>query len=350
MFSLSVVLMIGREGKAHFCSFKANMTNKYSINHKIEELISGRLNQNFEAQIGEAAKAVSEIERIDSNNAYLKVQSRLKKKGRFMLLLNSLSRIAAVLFIPLLIASGVLLLRQLDIKENQQFAMQKITSPSGVRSQVTLPDGSNVWLNAESTITFKVPFDQKSRDVSLTGEAYFDVKKNPGIPFVVSAGIVNVSVLGTKFNYRAFEDDNNIEIVLAEGKVSLNTHGDKSGSEVIMNPGDRAVFDKTSNLTKITNENIEKYIAWHTGKLIFDETLMPEVAVRIGRWFGVDVVIADAKINNYRITTTFENESLHQVLELLRLSSPLEIKYIQATINKSNQIQTKSKVIFSKKN
>jgi len=77
---------------------------------------------------------------------------------------------------------------------------------------------------------------------------------------------------------------------------------------------------------------------------------MPEVAVRIGRWFGVDVVIADAKINNYRITTTFENESLHQVLELLRLSSPLEIKYIQATINKSNQIQTKSKVIFSKKN
>ena len=135
-----------------------------------------------------------------------------------------------------------------------------------------------------------------------------------------------------------------------EGKVSLNTDGEKRENEVIMNPGDRAVFDKTSNLTKVTNENIEKYIAWHTGKLIFDETLMPEVAVQIGRWFGVDVVIADSKINNYRITTTFENESLHQVLELLRLSSPLEIKYIQATINKSNQIQTKSKVIFSKKN
>jgi len=326
------------------------MTNKYSINHKIEELISGRLNQNFEGQIDEAAKAISEIESIDSNRAYFEVQSRLKKKGRFMFLLNSLSRIAAVLFIPLLIITGTLLYRQLNIKENQQFAMQKITSPSGVRSQVTLPDGSNVWLNAESTITFKVPFDKKSRDVSLTGEAYFDVQKNPGVPFVVSTGVVNVRVLGTKFNYRAFEKENNIEIVLVEGKVSLNTDGEKRENEVIMNPGDRAVFDKTSNLTKVTNENIEKYIAWHTGKLIFDETLMPEVAVQIGRWFGVDVVIADSKINNYRITTTFENESLHQVLELLRLSSPLEIKYIQATINKSNQIQTKSKVIFSKKN
>ena len=326
------------------------MTNKYSINHKIEELISGRLNQNFEGQIDEAAKAISEIESIDSNRAYFEVQSRLKKKGRFMFLLNSLSRIAAVLFIPLLIITGTLLYRQLNIKEIQQFAMQKITNPSGVRSQVILPDGSNVWLNAESTITFKVPFDKKSRDVSLTGEAYFDVQKNPGVPFVVSTGVVNVRVLGTKFNYRAFENEKNIEIVLAEGKVSFNTDGEKRENEVIMNPGDRAVFDKTSNHTKVTNENIEKYIAWHTGKLIFDETLMPEVAVQIGRWFGVDVVIADSKINNYRITTTFENESLHQVLELLRLSSPLEIKYIQATINKSNQIQTKSKVIFSKKN
>jgi len=326
------------------------MTNKNSINHKIEELISGRLNQDFEDQIAEAATAISEIEGVDSRSAYFKVQNRIKKEGRYMLFVSSLSRIAAVLFIPLLIASGVLIYRQLNLKENQQFAMQEITSPTGVRSQIVLPDGSNVWLNAESTIKFKVPFDQKNRNVSLSGEAYFDVQKNPSVPFIVSSGGVNVRVLGTKFNYRAFEGDNNIEIVLVEGKVGLNTDGEKRTNEVIMKPGDRAVFDKTSNLTSVTNEKIEKYIAWHDGKLVFDETLMPEVAIQIGRWFGVDVVIADPKINNYRITTTFDNESLHQVLELLRLSSPIEIKYIPATINKSNHIQTKSKVIFSKKN
>ena len=323
------------------------MTNKYSINHKIEELISGRLKQDFEAQIDEAAKVISEINSVDTNSAYLKVQNRLKNKGRYMLLFNSLARIAAILFIPLLIASGVLLYRQLNFKENQQFAMQEITSPSGVRSQVILPDGSNVWLNAESTIKFKVPFDQKSRDVSLSGEAFFHVQKNPNVPFVVNTGAINVKVLGTKFNYKAFKDENTIEIVLAEGKVSLTTDGEKRENEVIMKSGDRAVFDKASNLTKVTNENIEKYIAWHEGKLVFDETPMPEVATQIGRWFGVDVVIADSKINSYRITTTFEDESLHQVLELLRLSSPIEIKYIQATINKANQVQTKSKVIFS---
>ena len=325
------------------------MTNKYSTNQKIEELISGRLNQGFEDQIAEAAKAISEIEGVDSRSAYLNVQNRIKKEGRYMLFINSLSRIAAVLFIPLLIASGVLLYRQLNLKKNQQFAIQEITSPSGVRSQIVLPDGSNVWLNAESTIKFKMPFDQKNRDVSLSGEAFFDVQKNPNIPFVVSSGGVNVKVLGTRFNYRAFENENNVEIVLEEGKVNLNTGRDKIVNEVIMKPGDRAVYNKASKLTRVTNEKIEKYIAWHDGKLVFDETLMPEVATQIGRWFGVDVVIADSKINGYRITTTFENESLHQVLELLRLSSPIEIKYIQATINKANRVQTKSKVIFSKK-
>ena len=326
------------------------MTNKDYINHNIEELISGRLNQNFEAQIAEATKIVSEIDGVDSRGGYLKIQNRIKKEVRFTLLFSYLSRIAAILFIPLLIASGVLLNRQLNLMKNQQFAMQEISNPSGVRSQVILPDGSTVWLNAESTIKFKVPFDKQSRDVSLSGEAFFDVRKNPNVPFVVSTGAVNVRVLGTRFNCRAFDDEDNISIVLAEGRVNLITKGEKIDTDVNMNPGDRAVFDKTSNHTKVSSEKIEKYIAWHDGKLVFDDALMPEVAAQISRWFGVEVVITDPKINNYRITTTFENESLHQVLELLKLSTHIEIKYIQTTINKSNQVQTKSKVIFSKKN
>lgn len=326
------------------------MTNKHPTYHNIEELISGRLGQDLEAQIAESAKIVSEIEGVDSRSAYLKVQNKIKKERTYMLLFRSLSRIAAVLFIPLLIAAGVLLYKQMNFKVDQQFAFQEITSPAGIRSHVILPDGSKVWLNAESTLKFKVPFDQKIRDVCLSGEAFFDVKKNPNIPFIVRTGDLNVRVTGTKFNYRAFENENNIEIVLAEGSVSLNIVGEKCGNEVIMKPSERAVFDKTLKLTKVTNEKIEKYIAWHDGKLVFDETPMPEVAAQIERWFGVNVVIEDSKINNYRITTTFETESLHQVLELLRLSSPIEIKYIQAKINKSNQIETKSKVIFSKKN
>jgi ferric-dicitrate binding protein FerR (iron transport regulator) len=323
------------------------MTDKNNTN--IASLITDRRSQDFESQITDAVHAVSVIEDINTKAAYLKVLGKIQKESGFSLFITTLSKVAAILFFPLLIASGILLYRQLNVLENHQFAMQEITSPAGVRSQVVLPDGSNVWLNAESTIRFKVPFDKSIRNVSLSGEAFFEVKNNPMVPFEVKSGDVNVRVLGTKFNYKAFADENYIEVVLAEGRVNFTTARGQTGKEIVMKPGDRVIFDKLSNHTAVTNEKVDKYIAWHCGKLVFDETPMPEVATQIGRWFGVDVVIKDPKIMDYRITTTFENESLHQVLELLRLSSPLEINYIMATINKTNQLQTKSKVIFSKK-
>ncbi|HEY5511789.1 MAG TPA: FecR domain-containing protein [Prolixibacteraceae bacterium] len=322
-----------------------------STHQRLRDLLSVRKNQDFEAQIAEAGMIVSEIETIDSRKAFEQVERRIQKQNTSIRFLNALTRIAAILFIPLLVASVWLFYRQpKETIAPLQFAMQEITSPPGVRSQVVLPDGSNVWLNAESTIKFKVPFDKSTRDVSLCGEAYFEVKKNQDVPFVVKSGKVQVKVLGTKFNYKAFAKENNIEVVLAEGKVSLNTEGCAKGNEKIMNPGDRAVFDKTANQTKITNGKIDKYIAWHNGKMIFDETPMPEVATQLERWYGIEVIIEDPRINKYRITTTFENESLHQVLELLRLSSPIGIKYIAATVDKTNKTLTNPKIIFTKKN
>jgi transmembrane sensor len=325
------------------------MNKNNQLQHIIRDLISGRLHQNFEEQVGEASKAVAEIDTINSPKAFLKVKERIQKGRKFTLLFNTFSRAAAILFIPLLVVSGVLIYRQLNVMNNQQFAIQEITSPPGVRSQVVLPDGSKVWLNAQSTIKFKVPFDQTNRDVLLSGEAFFAVQKNPNAPFVVKTGNVSVTVLGTKFNCKAFEDEGNIEVVLAEGKVIMNTNSGISGKEIIMKPGERAVFDKRSNFTRVTNEKIDKYIAWHNGKLVFDETPMPEVATQLERWFGIEVIIDDPKILKYRITTTFENESLNQVLDLLKLSSPIEIKYVVAAIDKTSQTQTNSKIIISRK-
>jgi ferric-dicitrate binding protein FerR (iron transport regulator) len=249
----------------------------------------------------------------------------------------------------ILFASGILFFGQQKPNNIQHFAMQEIKTPAGVRSQVVLPDGTHVWLNAESTIKFKVPFDQRSRDITLQGEAFFDVFKDPDIPFIVNSGSVNVKVLGTRFNCKAYADEQHLEVVLAEGMVSLNTNGNQTGDAVIMKPGDRAVYDKTTNQTSFTNGSVAKYIEWHNGKLIFDETPMPEVAIELGRWFGVEILINDAQIRNYKLTTTFENESLHQILELIKLSSPVEVQYVAATINKANLKQTKARVIFSKK-
>jgi ferric-dicitrate binding protein FerR (iron transport regulator) len=325
------------------------MTNNNNKISSIKNLINDRLNSGFEEQAADAARVISEIESVDSTKAFRKVQARIQDEGKLKLIVKFFYRAAAVLFIPLLVASGILFLRQFNHKEIPQFAIQEITSPPGVRSRIVLPDGSNVWLNAESTIKFKVPFDKSSRDIALSGEAFFDVQKNPVVPFIVMSGKIQVTVHGTRFNYKAFEDEDNIEVVLEEGKIGLNTIGGKKDNELIMKPGERAVIEKPSNKTNITSGTIDKYIAWHNGKLVFDETPMPDVATELGRWFGIEVIIDDPRIRNYRITTTFENESLHQVLELLRLSSPINIKYIPATIDKTNKRQTKSKIIFTKK-
>jgi ferric-dicitrate binding protein FerR (iron transport regulator) len=319
------------------------------INHQLRNHLSGKQNQDLDEQIAEAGRIVFEVEKIDSRKAYSIVEKKISNRRTTLRFFNVLSRVAAILFIPLLLGSVWLFYHQQPAISPMEYAMQEITSPTGVRSQVVLPDGSKVWLNAESTIRFKIPFEPESRNVELNGEAYFSVKKDVQRPFHVQSGKVNVTVLGTKFNYKAFAEDPSVEVVLAEGKVSLTTDGTGKENEIIMNPGERAVVNKTSNKTAISSENIGKYIAWQEGKLVFDECPMPEMAKQLERWYGIEVIIDDPKIRNYRITTTFENESLHQVLELIALSSPVKINYIPAKIDQSNHIQTKAKVRITRK-
>ncbi len=324
------------------------MAENKHIQQKIEDRLTRLTNQEPAEQILSAQQIVSEIETINSHAAFALVQKRIQNNKSTISLLNTFSRIAAILFIPLLLASVWFFYNQ-QKPTHQQFAIQKITSPPGIRSQVILPDGSKVWLNAESTIKFQVPFQENSRNIDIVGEAFFDVARNLEQPFIVQSGSVMVKVLGTRFNYKAFAEDKNIEVVLEEGKIALNLQNDSENKETILRPGDHAVIEKESNKTIVKNENINKYIAWHTGKLVFDNSPMSEVARLLERWYGVEVQVQDSEIMNYRFTTTFENESLFQVIELLGLSSPIRIKYVPATVGKNNQAQTKSKVIISKK-
>jgi ferric-dicitrate binding protein FerR (iron transport regulator) len=116
-----------------------------------------------------------------------------------------------------------------------------------------------------------------------------------------------------------------------------------------MNPGERAVFVKESGKLAVNKEKIDKYIAWQQGKLVFDETPMTEVAQMLERWYGVDVEVNDPEVRKYRINTTFENTPLHQVLELLALSSPIDIRYIPATIDENKQLKSLAKITINKR-
>lgn len=322
---------------------------KNEYQRQLGRMIDKRSDQTLEEQAAEAAAGIASMADVDIDKAYTRVEARITTKRRSSAVINFLIRTAAILFVPFFIASIYLYINQTEPLPPVQYAVQEISSPPGVRSHVVLPDGSKVWINAESTLSFPVPFEPGIRSVTLHGEAYFDVLKNEAAPFMVSSGPFAVRVLGTEFNVKAYQEEAVLEVVLKEGAVSLGSGKSVKESDIILHPGERAVLDKSTGKLWVHHGQIEKYIAWHKGKLVFDETPMPEVAAQLERWYGIEVEVKDARVKTYRITTTFENEPLHQVLELLRLSSPIDISYIPGTMGENHLVKTRAKVIIRSK-
>lgn len=323
--------------------------SKNQTNSKISSFIHYRKSMEEDQKIIDAGKIISEIEQVDVDRAAKIVLQRINQKKTIPLLLNYFRNIAAILLIPLLLFSAWSLFKDRSDSKTSVVARQEITSPSGVRTKIDLPDGTMVWLNAGSTLKFPIQFVGKERDVELNGEAFFEVAKNKEKPFIVSANKARVKVLGTSFNFMSYQEDNSIEVVLKEGKVLFESEYGKNKEQQVMEANSRLVADKQTGKIEVSEVHVNKYIAWHENKLVFDESPISELAQKLERWYGVEVVVDDEKLHNYRFTTTFENESLHQVLELLELSSPINIRYVQAKFDSSKNIFTRSQVIISKK-
>jgi ferric-dicitrate binding protein FerR (iron transport regulator) len=157
--------------------------------------------------------------------------------------------------------------------------------PKGGQYELTLPDGTRVWLNAASSLTFPVAFTGKERQVRLTGEAYFEVAKNPGKPFLVNVdGKQTVEVLGTHFNIRAYNDDPDIRTTLLEGSVKVSS----KNSQAIIKPGQMAVNDLKAPLA-VRNADLDAVMGWKNGLFVFNDERMEDVLRTVARWYDVDV-------------------------------------------------------------
>ena len=305
-----------------------------------------------EQRIIEALRIKSEIDSVNVNAAYNAVKDRLHKAKTYQIIMNRITRLAAILTIPLLLFTFWNIFNgSLSFNKNESsITWQKIESPLGIRSYIKLPDGTDLWLNAGSTIKYSIPFSNETRHLELTGEAYLNVAKNRDVPFIVSAQNTTVKVLGTQFNVKAYPYDNTVEVTLEEGKVEF--HYTKNNGEQVFTPlevNDRIVFNKNNSSVYRINEKIEKYFAWHKNILVFDDTPMPDVAQELEKWYGVKVQIDDEEILKYKFTTTFINEPLTRVLELLELSSPIRITYKPDSINNSTHRASQSVVTITKK-
>lgn len=209
---------------------------------------------------------------------------------------------------------------------SQELVYNTLSNPQGSKViDMALADGSHVWLNAGSSVTFPVAFIGTERKVAITGEAYFEVAHNPAMPFKVSKGGMEVTVLGTHFNVNAYNDESDINVTLLEGSVKVTlrqAQGDKESngqkSEVVIKPGQQArVADKISVLA---NVNMEQVMAWKNGFFSFDNTDLETVMRQIARWYDVEVVYEGA-IPDMRFGGDISRRSnASQVLKILEES------------------------------
>ena len=232
----------------------------------------------------------------------------------------SFQRIAAILFVPMLLSfMAYFYFQTKQISETLSYA--EIQCPLGVRTKFQLPDGSTGFLNSGAHLKYPVRFKNDERIVELTGEAFFDVVHNKKSPFHVNTQNLDIKVLGTTFNVIANNDEKTEEIVLQTGKVDVSS---RDGNQLAMLLPNEQLVLNTNNMSIEKNEvEASQYTTWKEGKLVFRNEGMEQVARRLSRWYNAEVIIDDQKLDIYTFHATFIDEPLDEVLKLLSLTTPI---------------------------
>jgi transmembrane sensor len=298
---------------------------------ELENWLQDPQNQTFYEEQKKLWQSVDDYRRmrkINKKEALRKVEARLFGRFSAVGFLRNLERVAAILFIPLLLAGIWLFSTKYPIPgSREQIVYNTVEIPLGMRSSMILPDGTSVSLNAGSSLKYPVVFHGEDRRVELTGEAYFDVKKDKHRPFIVSTSDIAVQVLGTSFNCSAYPEAERIITALVEGEIEISGKANRQ-HKLSVKPGEVAVFSKSGRTIEKNKVSLDKYIAWTSGKLIFRDDPMTTVLEKLGRWYNVEFRVEDEEILRYEYSATFSGESLDQILKMLALSAPISCELL----------------------
>ena len=279
-----------------------------------------------------ASDTIAIMDQVNTDNALDKVDGRIRRSQLKTLFMWG-QRVAAILFIPLLAAY----LLEVLIPEKRDIRMLEVRTNPGMTTSLTLPDGTKVNLNSESSLVYPETFDGDFRSVRLEGEAFFEVVKNPEKRFVVTTPHnARVEVLGTSFNMEAFKWDSIVSTTLISGKVAFIS---RSG-QVNMKPGEKLVYNIQADRASIYQTNGEAEISWKNGMIIFRKTPFEEALRMLTKRFNVDFVVSNNKYVKDFYTGSFTNHRLEQILDIYNASSGIKWRYIPS----ENQLDRKSKV------
>ena len=239
----------------------------------------------------------------------------------------AVSKIAAILILGLIL--GLLVL---NFRKTEPLYFTSI-APKGSVSQMVLPDSSVVYLNAGSKLKYTLEGIKGKREVFLEGEAWFEVTKNEKKPFVVHTSFYDVNVLGTQFNVKAYKNDDEIATTLEKGVVQITSSDNfKLAETTVLKPGEQLVYNAMKKTVEVKNVETRMFTAWKDNKLIFINMNLKELFVLLERKYGVDIQVTNNLILDYHYDGTIKNESILQVLDLLKETLPVKYKIEGQTI------------------
>lgn len=242
---------------------------------------------------------------------------------------------------------GLLLLTSVFVKNNNPATpagnpgtTNEVVTNKGKKTKIVLPDGSQVWLNADSKLEYKSSFGKSDRDIALNGEAYFDVVKNEALPFIIQTKKIRIKVTGTAFNVKAYSEDLLSETSLIRGKVEVTINA-RPDEKYILKPNEKIVVrddedlalgsaktsvsntDKRQQhlpliqlgyLNHLDNDSLAIETSWMYNRLIFEDESFEDIARKMERWYGVSITIADSKVAAYRFTYQIKDETIAKAL------------------------------------
>jgi transmembrane sensor len=240
-------------------------------------------------------------------------------KSRLLRLMPRLSVAAAIILMI-----GCALLWQHIPQHTQPEALLTVQTGNGMLKEIELEDGSEIWLNAGSTLRYPEHFSGRHREVYLDGEAYFDIVHNPDKSFVVHTAHLATNVLGTAFSVTAYKNARLEAVAVIRGKVSISAGHNQLG---LLTPNKRVEYNITSGKSTITNINAAALMSWKEGKLQFENQDMQDIAGRLGRWYGYKFIFAHENLENCRYTASFNsNIPLLNILKVMKAISLLNYK------------------------
>jgi len=278
-------------------------------------------------KVWESLGKVQDITGIDLQAEWKKLEEKINTAdtGKFIRPIQTrkrtfsfyLTRIAAVLVIGLFISlTGIYIYRNSVYNTYRTYKGTLL---------VELPDGSHVTLNNESILRSGKKFSEEKCEINLVGEGYFEVLPDPDKPFIIHTGEIEIAVLGTSFNVNAYKENEMIEVVVKTGQVAVSKEGAML-ERIILKPGNKGTYNKSDKSLKLTRNQDPNYLSWKTKHFIFEDRPLEEVIETINKVYHSNIQILGDSLKQSRITTSFNNQSITAILNVLEATLNIEVR------------------------